>query len=376
VDHSDGLGCTHSQSECGTYGCSFLFETRSATESRDGSSNYRGAHKGTFIHTHIAILVWLDHQSCVSYRPCSHSYFWLFLFFFQLMPSPKWKLVVEIGAPPKTAGVEQDGSENCQLSNELLSLMCTHMPKDKTDALAPYLPGFTSLHLLLMKRSRSARENEMLKTALASFFNYKLAGHSDSNVAWMTARDCMLLTIQEAQHFANAPTNFALKNNVSAVAASFQQQQLQQPLAQMHQHVTSSRLASGNECNGSACHGSNCNPVAESNSVALSTTPNHVHTSQSNVPIAEMVQLSRSLQGIGHAQNPTQQPSIGHPGTHAVSTAQNDARFFTSLGTEGFSDQLDMSFLSGAATRLSANQFAGTSQHDGSINEFDAYYHP
>jgi hypothetical protein len=319
----------------------------------------------------------------------------VFLLSFQLMPSPKWKLVVEIGAPPKTAGVEQDGSENCQQANELLSLMCTHMPKDKTDTLAPYLPGFTSLHLLLMKRSRSVRENDMLKTALASFVNYKISGQSDSNIAWMTARDCMLLSIQDAEHFATAPTNFVPKNNVSTAAASFQQQQLQlqqqqlqQPLAQLLHHVSSSGLASGYDCNGNACHGSNCHPsLLESNSVAPSTTPNH--TSQSNV------QLSQSLQRIGHAQNPTLQPSIGNPGMHTATTNQNDARYFPSLGTEGFSDQLDMSFLSGANMRLSGNHPADTthttlsrettadsllqsslSQHDGSINEFEAYYHP
>ena len=277
------------------------------------------------------------------------------------MPSPKWKLVVEIGAPPKTAGTEQDGSESCQLSNELLSLMCTHMPKDKTDTLAPYLPGFTSLHLLLMKRSRSVRENDMLQTALASFVNYKISGQSDSNIAWMTARDCMLLSIQDAQHFATAPTNFA---------ASFQQQQLQQPHAQLHHRFTSSGLTSGNEFNGSACHGSNCHPsVSESNFGAPSTNPNHAHTSQSNV------QLSRSLQGMGLAQSPALQPSIGHTGMHSVTTAQNDARYYPSLGNEGFSDQLDMSFLSGVSMRLTGNQFPETSQHDGSINEFDAYYH-
>jgi hypothetical protein len=294
------------------------------------------------------------------------------------MPSPKWKLVVEIGAPPKTAGLEQDGSENCKQSNELLSLMCTHMPKDKTDTLAPYLPGFTLLHLLLMKRSRSVRENELFKTALASFENYKISGQSDINIAWMTARDCMLLSIQDVEHFAAASTNFAPRNNDSVTAASFQQQQLQlqqqqlqQPLAQLHNHATSSGLASGYECNGSARHGSNCHPsLLESNSVAPPATPNHAHTSQSNV------QLSRSLQVIGHAQTPTLQPSIGNPGMHTTMTNQNDARHFPSLGTEGFSDQLDMSFLSGANVRLSGNQFADTPQHDGSINEFDAYYHP
>jgi hypothetical protein len=287
------------------------------------------------------------------------------------MPSPKWKLVVEIGAPPKTAGVEQDGSENCQLANELLSLMCTHMPKDKTDTLASYLPGFTCLHLLLMKRSRSVRENEMLKTAIASFLNYKVSGQSESNIAWMTARDCMLLSIQDAQHFATAPTNFAPKNNVSAVPASFQQQQPQQPHAQLHHRVTSSGLTSGNECNQSACHGSKCHPsVSESNSGAPSTNVNHVHTSQSNV------QLPRSPQRTGYAQSPALQPSIGHTGMHSVTTAQNGPRDYPSSGNEGFSDQLDISFLSGASMRLPGNQFAETSQHDGSINEFDAYYHP
>jgi hypothetical protein len=339
----------------------------------------------------MIILVWLDHQSCVCVcvkkpcRPCSNRHFSYFLFFFQLMPSPKWKLVVEVGAPPKTAGVEQDGSENCQLSNELLSLICTHMPNDKTDDLAPYLPGFTSLHLLLIKRSRSARENEMLKSVLASCSSYKLARQSDSDVAWMTARDYMIMSVQDAHHFASAPTNFSPKNNVSA----FQQQQHQQVLPQLLHQVPPSRQASGNDCNGGACHGSNCHSSA-AESKAPCTTANHL---QSNTPMAEM---SRGLQGIGHPQNASLQPSIGQPGSHTLSqaqtdahffsslgtegypgshtqsTAQNDARFFSSTGTEGFSGQLDMSFLSGTGMRRSGNQFAG-SQHDDSINDFEAF---
>jgi hypothetical protein len=318
--------------------------------------------------------------------------FLIFLFFFQLMPSPKWKLVVEVGAPPKTAGVEQDGSENCQLSNELLSLICTHMPKDKTDNLAPYLPGFTSLHLLLIKRSKSVRENEMLKSVLASFSSYKLTGQSDSNVAWMTARDYMILSIQDAQHFASAPTNFSPKNNISAF-----QQQHQQPLPQLLHQVPPSLQANGIDCNGGVGHGSNRHSsAAESNSVAPCTTANHGHTLQSNAPMAEMSQMPRGLQGMGYPHNASLQPSIGppethtlsqaqndahffsslatngYPGTHIQSIAQNDARFFSSSATEGFSGQLDMSFLSGTGMKRSGNQFSG-SQHDDSINDFEAF---
>jgi hypothetical protein len=88
--------------------------------------------------------------------------------------------------------------------------------------------------------------------------------------------------------------------------------------------------------------------------------------------MAEMVQLSQSLQEIGHAQNSALQPSIGQPGTHSLYRQLKMITAIFYLATEGFAGQLDMSFISGATMRLSANKFAGTYQHDSSINDVEA----
>ena len=109
------------------------------------------------------------------------------------MPSPRWKLVVDVGTGP-SSGTDASPDADSQI-RELDNLIQTHMPEDKNSPIASFLPGFTSLHLLLLKPTRSARENELVRAALANFQKHKTANLPDIQVATMTARDHMLLSV-------------------------------------------------------------------------------------------------------------------------------------------------------------------------------------
>lgn len=79
-------------------------------------------------------------------------------------------------------------------ANDLLLLMRTYTPADKNSPLAVYLPGFTSLRLLLEKNVKSPREEELAQTLVESYSSYCQSGRTPSDVAWMVARDYMLLS--------------------------------------------------------------------------------------------------------------------------------------------------------------------------------------
>lgn len=124
--------------------------------------------------------------------------------------------------------------EETILHHELLLLIQKCTPEDKTSPLALYLPGYTSLRLLLIQPSRSSREDELLKAVLASYASYKKGGHrSDSDIASMTARDFMLLS--------------KLNNNVLPRQESAEpvgaQLQIQQHQPQHHSHDSDPLLA-------------------------------------------------------------------------------------------------------------------------------------
>jgi hypothetical protein len=107
------------------------------------------------------------------------------------MPTPKWKLVVDVGAVlPKP----ENNKPADRRIGELLKLLTEFVPTHKNSPYAPYLPGFTSLPLLLMKQSRTQQDSDLLTTILDSCSSYLTSGRSNSETAWMIARDYMLLS--------------------------------------------------------------------------------------------------------------------------------------------------------------------------------------
>jgi hypothetical protein len=121
------------------------------------------------------------------------------VFSIQLVPSPKWKLVVDVGTPSlKTNGSSLTSPDTQHQDDprvhQVLSLVGEHMPLNSSSPYATYLPGFTALRLLLMKTNKTPRETEVLGTVLGSYSSYVNSGRSGSEIAWLLARDCMHLS--------------------------------------------------------------------------------------------------------------------------------------------------------------------------------------
>jgi len=152
--------------------------------------------------------------------------YWCFFFCLKLLPSPKWKLVVDIGEPEEPPSlsaaaattvadtntnatsfdVDVDAFSAAPVStggkdpriDDVVSLLGEYMPSDPGCAMAPYLSGFMSLRLLLLRPSRSADEEELASTMLNSYSSYFAGGRSRNDIAIMLARDFMFLSQQQA----------------------------------------------------------------------------------------------------------------------------------------------------------------------------------
>jgi len=157
------------------------------------------------------------------------------------MPSPKWKLVVDIGehedilaAPiPATASADmqmdpdahhhqadlKDAADLGFLTDdppavsdalaavgprdarvdEVVSMLGEFMPSDSNSAASNYVSGFMSLRLLLLRQSRNLEEDELVRTILDSYSSYTAGGRERSDIALMLARDYIFLSQQQSQ---------------------------------------------------------------------------------------------------------------------------------------------------------------------------------
>lgn len=149
------------------------------------------------------------------------------------MPSPKWKLVVDIGEPEESPSVSAAASatvtDTATTANstfegndgysatpvptngkdsrieDIVSLLGEFMPSDPASSMAPYLSGFMSLRLLFLRPSRSPEEEELARTMLDSYSSYSAGGRTRSDIAVMLARDFMFLNQQTPQQQQQAP---------------------------------------------------------------------------------------------------------------------------------------------------------------------------
>lgn len=154
-----------------------------------------------------------------------------FTLLFQMVPSPKWKLVVDIGQPMKhstnpsqreiatpllhksssctsvnansnsTSKTLQvaNGTGRDSRSDELVALLGEQMPHDPNSPQSSYLQHFMSLRLMMLKPSRSPEETEMEGILLSSYSSYKSSGRQQRDIAVMIARDYMFLKQQHQQ---------------------------------------------------------------------------------------------------------------------------------------------------------------------------------
>jgi hypothetical protein len=127
---------------------------------------------------------------------------------------------------------------------ELLKLMAENIPTHRNSPYSPYLPGFTSLRLLLLKQTKTPEEGEMMTTILESYSSYLTSGRRGNEIAWMIARDYMLLSqSNNAMQPQQQPPQPALqlqpgqqiKHEVQHVQHQVQHQQHQVQQQQQHQ---------------------------------------------------------------------------------------------------------------------------------------------
>lgn len=134
------------------------------------------------------------------------------------MPSPKWKLVVDIGQvgsdlalEPPTAGTEAaallgvNSEEQVKMPakdpriDHVISLLGEFMPSNPGSPHASLLPGFMSLRLMLLRPARSVEEDQLVRTILGSYSSYVSSGRARQEVALSLSRDFTFLNSQHQQ---------------------------------------------------------------------------------------------------------------------------------------------------------------------------------
>lgn len=159
--------------------------------------------------------------------------------FKKLVPSPKWKLVVDIGMKkesdeepdpkmhsidisnvltnvnPSNGNAISDESGRDARLDEVVALLGENMPHDQNSAYFSYLSSFMSLRLMLLKPSPSTEEIEQQGTLLSSYNSYLSSGRSRSDIAVMIARDYMFLRQQSQIKTQPSPQAQSLSSNHS-----------------------------------------------------------------------------------------------------------------------------------------------------------------
>lgn len=248
------------------------------------------------------------------------------------MPTPKWKLVVELGEPScarpvqqtkevsdttpvtssqaqtidlhqqanstsmnntavvssssSTASVKATGSNTVKETNnsnsqgkdsriqEVISILGEYMPSDPKSPLVSYLPGFMSLRLMLLRSQWSPQESEIIDTMLGSYSSYTASGRTREDIAVLLARDCMFLQAQnvEVPQQTNVNTNNPTPNPTLSSSHSSPFSTSQQPPSQqqhnMFHHTQQSQSPFG-------LHSPNIGP--SSNTSSSSTMMNNKH---------------------------------------------------------------------------------------------------
>jgi hypothetical protein len=138
--------------------------------------------------------------------------------FTKLMPSPKWKLVVDIGQAgsdltpePLTAGTEAAALLDVKSEQEakipakdpridqVISLLGEFMPSDPGSPNASFLPGFMSLRLMLLRPARSVEEDQLILTILGSYSSYVSSGRPRQEIAFSLSQDFTFLNSRQQQ---------------------------------------------------------------------------------------------------------------------------------------------------------------------------------
>ena len=122
--------------------------------------------------------------------------------------------------------------------NYLLGLLEKFTPTDKSAPRADYLPGFTSLRLLLTRKKSSAKENELMKSTLTCFEAYRKAGRNELDSVVLTARDFMTLSKTPGAPKQENPHSQLVRQNAARpiAATAAPNSDIAQQLSTLHQN--------------------------------------------------------------------------------------------------------------------------------------------
>jgi hypothetical protein len=111
--------------------------------------------------------------------------------------------------------------------DDMLRLMQDYMPQDSLSPNISYLPGFTSLRLLLLKTTaKTDRETQLVTTLTNQLVAYEGQNRARQDIALLLARDFMMMTQQQQQ--------IQFQSHQQSLVQQPQQQQLNQ--VQYHSH--------------------------------------------------------------------------------------------------------------------------------------------
>lgn len=218
-----------------------------------------------------------------------------------MMPTPRWNLVVDIGV--SALPLLTDNTKRVDIRSNVLNLIDFYMPKDKDSPLAVYLPGFTSLRLLLVQEEKSDKDEEFIEVALGSFLSYRASGRSDADVVALTARDFMVLTKKDVRASVTVGSNM--------IASCTEEPQYQRTNAFLQPYETNEfpiqLLPEPNDVGIPCCNNSTgCGLPSRLNVAEISAAPVHQFDNRaqnllhfSSLPIGLLSNDQRSHRAIG-----------------------------------------------------------------------------
>jgi hypothetical protein len=130
--------------------------------------------------------------------------------FAKLLPTPKWKLVIDMGSPtaavaPGTATIKPTLTRGVKMENtfnstpktpsvdpriaQIVNLLADEMSSSMMSHFASHTNDMISLRLLLLKPIQSESEEEIVNTILGSYTSYISSGRPKKEIAVMVARD-------------------------------------------------------------------------------------------------------------------------------------------------------------------------------------------
>ena len=112
--------------------------------------------------------------------------------------------------PKKMKHDEVEGESKVDPTEKMIQLLGEHMPSDASSPAANYLSGFMMLRLMLLRKTRSSAEEDMVRILTGSYTSYCSAGRTRGDIALLLARDCMFLS-QPPQNSSSIP--FALSES-------------------------------------------------------------------------------------------------------------------------------------------------------------------